>query len=188
MPSQSQELANPTHFSSTPPQLSLVSEASCTQQQSQPENNAEEIISTIIDEAIQPSSETSPVTSKTLAGTVCRIRETNQVHFVLPINKYLRCTEVGCDKAFVSGVWSVAHFDLIRHIPDVHKIPEPQSVRWCAFCKIIISPVISRHVCFNDGKYYSIPDKVKNSQPFNFKCLQCSTSFPTATALRNHNT
>lgn len=187
IPSQSQDIAHPTQLSSTPLQLSLVSEAPCTQQQIQHEINAENMINTMIDEAIQPSSGSTPVTSHILAGTVCRIRETNQVHFVFPINKYLRCTEAGCDSTFVSGVWSVAHFDLIRHIRDVHKIPEPQSVQWCAFCKIIISPVISRHKCFNEGDYYSIPDEVKNAQPFNFKCLQCNTSFPTATALSNHN-
>lgn len=128
----------------------------------------------------------SPIALDQFPGTYCRIPETNTLHFVLPIRDFIECTEPGCGGKFISLKWSKALTSVTRHLRGVHSLPEPQIQRWCGICKTKVPPIISRHNCLK-ADYYKIPKDVINSQGFNYKCMCCDLTFPSATGLSNHS-
>lgn len=118
-----------------------------------------------------------------IAGTCCRIAETNTVHFGFPIRDFLHCTEPGCEATITQTDWSGARSSLFRHLRGVHKLPEPEIARWCSTCNIKVPQKISSHRCFRGSGYFRIPQEVIESQSFEFVCLICKMSFPNATSL-----
>lgn len=116
-------------------------------------------------------------------GTYCRLEETNDLHTVFPINKYLKCTEENCEAIFIQKRWSDAQFTILRHLTNVHEIPKPTVTRWCSNCKITIPVKITSHKCFKSGGYFQITHEETD---LSHKCSQYHISFPTSTGLSNH--
>lgn len=172
-----------------PSRVSLVSEADITPSTSRREilNEVQGTASSVPTQVIEHFQASLTTLHDKLPGTFCRLQESNELHFIFPFKNYLSCTEFGCGGVILADNWSEANFNLNKHLVNVHKLPRPSNHRWCAKCKIQIPKIITKHECFNKGGYFKISKEVKDSQVFQFKCMDCKVSFPRKASLVSHS-
>ena len=115
-------------------------------------------------------------------GSICRLA--GELHIVLPMDNFFRCTEPGCSKTIYSGNFSSAKGSFLKHLSNKHKRIGLTVVTWCSFCKKQVKEIkLSSHACLSDSRYYNVDFSIL---PFENKCHLCPFNTDTSTGLKNH--